>query len=267
MLRIVPHTVPRVGRSYEHFPDGFELHLLPFPRFFFLSYRPTTPAGPAPSCHTHRVRFSYPSAPSSRGGMTDRTRSAAHPTFFPASPSTPTAATTPATTPTAPAAHNTLPSLSRPALEQSGAHPLVRRAHSGRSPPIRSAGASRRPMHHLPRLAPSSAAPPHHFPALHCSPAPALAAGHPAVCAELRRLLRAAFLLSSPFPPSHSTAPHWHAHPASCSASPYAPLSSSPPPTTRSPTTGGQVKSGFWTRFCLSSKNRFEKNRRCPPDN
>ena len=30
MQRIVPHTVPRVGRSYEHFPDGFELHLLPF---------------------------------------------------------------------------------------------------------------------------------------------------------------------------------------------------------------------------------------------
>ena len=28
MLRIVPHTEPRVGRSYEHFPDGFELHLL-----------------------------------------------------------------------------------------------------------------------------------------------------------------------------------------------------------------------------------------------
>ena len=28
MLRIVPHTVPRVGRSYEHFPDGFEVHLL-----------------------------------------------------------------------------------------------------------------------------------------------------------------------------------------------------------------------------------------------
>jgi len=28
MLRIVPHTVPRVGRSYEHFPDGFKLHLL-----------------------------------------------------------------------------------------------------------------------------------------------------------------------------------------------------------------------------------------------
>ena len=28
MLRIVPHTVPRFGRSYEHFPDGFELHLL-----------------------------------------------------------------------------------------------------------------------------------------------------------------------------------------------------------------------------------------------
>ena len=28
MLRIVPHTVPRVGRSYEHFPSGFELYLL-----------------------------------------------------------------------------------------------------------------------------------------------------------------------------------------------------------------------------------------------
>ena len=26
--RIVPHTVPGVGRQYEHFPDGFELHLL-----------------------------------------------------------------------------------------------------------------------------------------------------------------------------------------------------------------------------------------------
>ena len=29
MQRSVPHTVPRVGRSYEHFPDGFKLHLLP----------------------------------------------------------------------------------------------------------------------------------------------------------------------------------------------------------------------------------------------
>ena len=29
MLRIVPPTVPRVGRSDEHFPDGFKLHLLP----------------------------------------------------------------------------------------------------------------------------------------------------------------------------------------------------------------------------------------------
>ena len=33
MLRIVLHTVPRVGRSYEHFPDGFELHLLPNGRY------------------------------------------------------------------------------------------------------------------------------------------------------------------------------------------------------------------------------------------
>ena len=29
MLRIVPHTVPRVGRSYEHVPDRLELPLLP----------------------------------------------------------------------------------------------------------------------------------------------------------------------------------------------------------------------------------------------
>ena len=28
MLRIVSHTVPLVGRSYAHFPDGFELNLL-----------------------------------------------------------------------------------------------------------------------------------------------------------------------------------------------------------------------------------------------
>ena len=30
MLRILPHTVPRVGRSYEQFLDGFKFHLLPF---------------------------------------------------------------------------------------------------------------------------------------------------------------------------------------------------------------------------------------------
>jgi len=28
MLRIVPYTVPRVGRSHEHFSDGFELRLV-----------------------------------------------------------------------------------------------------------------------------------------------------------------------------------------------------------------------------------------------
>ena len=28
MLRIVPHSVPRVSRSCELFPDGFDLHLL-----------------------------------------------------------------------------------------------------------------------------------------------------------------------------------------------------------------------------------------------
>ena len=27
MLRIVPHTVPRVDRSHEHIPVGFNLHL------------------------------------------------------------------------------------------------------------------------------------------------------------------------------------------------------------------------------------------------
>ena len=28
MLSIVLHNVPRVGRSYEHVPDGFKFHLL-----------------------------------------------------------------------------------------------------------------------------------------------------------------------------------------------------------------------------------------------
>ena len=28
MLRIVPHTSPRVGSLHEYFPDEFELHLL-----------------------------------------------------------------------------------------------------------------------------------------------------------------------------------------------------------------------------------------------
>jgi len=38
MLRIVPHTVPRAGRSYEHFPDGSELHLLQVPAARHLTY-------------------------------------------------------------------------------------------------------------------------------------------------------------------------------------------------------------------------------------
>jgi hypothetical protein len=38
MLCIVLHTVARIGRSYEHFPDGFELDLLP------LSSRPRAEA-------------------------------------------------------------------------------------------------------------------------------------------------------------------------------------------------------------------------------
>jgi hypothetical protein len=41
MLRIVPLTVPRVGRSYEHFPDGFYLHLLQLTRIL--------PVGSVPS--------------------------------------------------------------------------------------------------------------------------------------------------------------------------------------------------------------------------
>ena len=64
MLRIVPHTVPGVGRSYEHFPDGFELYLLNFSRFLALSAPPvlTLPAAP-------HVRFPYPSAlPRAPGG-------------------------------------------------------------------------------------------------------------------------------------------------------------------------------------------------------
>ena len=31
MLRIVPHAVPSVGHSYEHFPDGFEVNFLQRP--------------------------------------------------------------------------------------------------------------------------------------------------------------------------------------------------------------------------------------------
>ena len=38
ILRIVPHAVPRVGRSYKHFPDGFELHLLTVSRFLGAAY-------------------------------------------------------------------------------------------------------------------------------------------------------------------------------------------------------------------------------------
>ena len=37
MLRIVPDTVPRVGCSYEHLPDGIELHLLSINALFSLS--------------------------------------------------------------------------------------------------------------------------------------------------------------------------------------------------------------------------------------
>ena len=39
-LRIVLVTVPRVSRSCEHFPDGFDLHLLHFPDGFDLHLLP-----------------------------------------------------------------------------------------------------------------------------------------------------------------------------------------------------------------------------------
>ena len=147
MLRIVPPTVPRVGRSDEHFPDGFELHLLPFSRFLVLS-----PYRSRRSCpFLPRIVSVFPilpdtSVPSSRGGMTDRPRSAAHPTVCPTSPSTPTAPTTPATTPTAPAAHNTLPSLSRPA-RLLGAPVLEPRAALLLSGPLRLRAAPCTPYH------------------------------------------------------------------------------------------------------------------------
>ena len=81
---IVPHTVPRVGRSYEHFPDGFELHLLPLSRFL-APYAPPFPPvlHPAP---TRRARFSLSFRPFLlEGGMTNWPRNATHPTVFPAS--------------------------------------------------------------------------------------------------------------------------------------------------------------------------------------
>jgi hypothetical protein len=229
----------------------------PPPNLFSFCFCPIAPPLPLvlPLPATLLVRFSYPSATSSREGMIGPGAMRILPSFPPLHLLLPLPPPQPLLPPRLPLT-TLLPSLSRPVLEQSGAPPLVRRVRSGasrRSPPTRSAGASRRPMHPFPRLAPSTAAPPHHFPALHCSPAPALAAVRPP--SSVGRSLP----LSSPFPPSRSAAPQWHAHPASCSAPPCAPLSSSPPPTTRPPPPGGQVKSGTWARFCLSSKNRFEK--------
>ena len=55
MLRIVPHAVPRVGRSYKHFPDGFKLHLLPFSRFLAPFTPPLLPVLPLPAAP--RVRL------------------------------------------------------------------------------------------------------------------------------------------------------------------------------------------------------------------
>ena len=107
---------------------------------------------------------SLPPLPPEQGRMVDRARSVMHSTVFPASPSTPTAPATAVTTPAVPAAHTCLPSLLRPVFEESGAHPLARRACSGamrRYPLLRSAGASVAPCtaHHVSPLIRRSAAP------------------------------------------------------------------------------------------------------------
>ena len=170
----------------------------PFLVFLPLSHRRSRRSCPFPPLPV--PNFPLTSAPSSRrGGMTDWSRSTTHPTVFPASPSTPPAPATPITSPAAPIAHTSFPNLSHPALlahpalEESGAYPLDpprdAPAPEPRAALLRSetAEASRRPMHHAPRLAPSSAAPPHRIPALRCSTNHPPAADRPAVCAVLRR--------------------------------------------------------------------------------
>ena len=122
MLRIVPHTVPRVGRSYEHFPDGFELHLLPFSRFFFCPIASPLPLVlPLPA--TLLVRFSYPSATSSREGMIGPGARHILPSVPPLHLLLPLPPPQPLLPPRLPLT-TLLPSLSRPVLEQSGAPPL-----------------------------------------------------------------------------------------------------------------------------------------------
>ena len=59
MLRIVPPTVPRVGRSDEHFPDGFELHLLRHLRTGVPRSKETTPLGPYSRPMPRTLRWSY----------------------------------------------------------------------------------------------------------------------------------------------------------------------------------------------------------------
>ena len=123
-------------------------------------------------------------------------RSATHPAVIPASPSTPTAVAIPTPTPAAPIDHTSLPNLSRPALEESGAYPLA----PGATRPLRS-------------LAPRSSTPDRwgfaspHAPRSASRSLPAFSA-RPAVCAVLRR----------PHPASRSTFPHRHPHPPSRSA-------------------------------------------------
>jgi hypothetical protein len=199
---IVPHTVPRVGRSYEHFPDGFELHLLPLSRFL-APYAPPFPPvlHPAP---TRRARFSLSFRPFLlEGGMTNWPRNATHPTVFPASLLLLPLALLP------PPPSVTPLFLTFPA-------PLSRRAGPTRLI--------------LPRgsLAPLSSAPPLELRFTPCttqrlapSPAPALrsswgssadhapATDRPAVCSVLRRPSRLPIRL-----------PHRRTHPASSSALP-----------------------------------------------
>jgi hypothetical protein len=59
MLRIVPHTVPCLGRSCEHFPDGFEFHLL---NVLYMPYS-TGPADDARSAGRDHVRHCHQRRP------------------------------------------------------------------------------------------------------------------------------------------------------------------------------------------------------------
>ena len=74
MLRIVPHSVPRVGRSYEHFPDGFELHLLQGLSYTRRARQPLYKHTSSCFTKTHRVALHtcWPTPPNSARGSSPR---------------------------------------------------------------------------------------------------------------------------------------------------------------------------------------------------